>query len=76
MKFHTRAAVALSFLALVFSAVAQTSLANSGASSVSAQVPRLIRFSGVAKDETGKVMSGVVGITFALYKDKAALRCG
>jgi hypothetical protein len=39
-------------------------------------VPRLIRFSGVAKDETGKVMSGVVGITFALYKDKAALRCG
>lgn len=70
MKFHTRAAVALSFLALVFSAVAQTSLANSGASSVSAQVPRLIRFSGVAKDETGKVMSGVVGITFALYKDE------
>jgi len=70
MKFHTRAAVALSFLALVFSAAAQTSPANSGASSVSAQVPRLIRFSGVAKDETGKPVPGVLGITFALYRDE------
>lgn len=70
MKFHTRAAVALCFLALVFSAAAQTSPANSGASSVSAQVPRLIRFSGVAKDETGKAVPGVLGITFALYRDE------
>jgi hypothetical protein len=70
MKFHARAAAALSFLALVFSATAQTSPANSGVSSVSAQVPHLIRFSGVAKDEIGKPLSGVLGITFALYKDE------
>ncbi len=70
MKCHNHAAVALSFLALVFSAAAQTSPANSGASSVSTQVPRLIRFSGVAKDETGKPASGVLGITFALYRDE------
>jgi len=70
MKFHARAAAALSFLALVFSAGAQTSPANSGVSSVSAQVPHLIRFSGVAKDEIGKPLSGVLGITFALYKDE------
>jgi hypothetical protein len=33
-------------------------------------VPRLIRFSGVAKDETGKPVPGVLGITFALYRDE------
>ena len=70
MKFHTRAAVVLSFLALVSSAVAQTSPANSGATSASVQVPRLIRFSGTAKDESGKPLPGVLGITFALYKDE------
>jgi hypothetical protein len=32
----------------------------------------LIRFSGVAKDETGKPMPGVLGITFAFYKDEQA----
>jgi hypothetical protein len=33
-------------------------------------VPRLIKFSGVMKDEAGAPKTGVVGITFALYKDQ------
>jgi trimeric autotransporter adhesin len=33
-------------------------------------VPRLIRFSGVAQDETHNPTAGVVGITFSLYKDQ------
>ncbi len=37
---------------------------------VAATVPRLIRFSGVAKNAQGQPRSGVVGITFALYKEQ------
>jgi hypothetical protein len=33
-------------------------------------VPRLIKFSGLAQDESKKPLSGVVGITFSLYKDQ------
>ncbi len=33
-------------------------------------VPRLVKFNGVAKDELGRPRSGVVGITFAVYKDQ------
>src|SRR5579864_6145097 len=33
-------------------------------------VPHLIRFSGTLKDGSGKPKSGVVGVTFALYKDQ------
>ena len=33
-------------------------------------VPRLIRFSGMLRDSTGKPLQGTVGITFALYKDE------
>jgi hypothetical protein len=29
----------------------------------------LIRFSGIAKDEIGKLQTGVIGITFSLYRD-------
>src|SRR5439155_21577074 len=31
-------------------------------------VPRLIKFSGVVKDATGKVMTGQLGLTLALYE--------
>jgi hypothetical protein len=37
---------------------------------ISTQVPRLIKFSGVAQDEKHEPMTGVVGITFSLYKDQ------
>jgi hypothetical protein len=33
-------------------------------------IPRLIKFSGTAKDEAGKPMSGILGMTFALYKEE------
>ena len=68
MKLSSYCAVAISLLALVVSATAQTSPSTSETSSASVQVPRLIKFSGIAKDETGKPMSGLLGITFALYQ--------
>jgi len=34
------------------------------------QLPRLIKFSSVAQDETHKLLTGVVGVTFSLYKDQ------
>jgi hypothetical protein len=44
--------------------------ASTTASSASPSVPRLVRFSGVAKDTDGKPLTGAIGITFLLYKDK------
>ena len=55
--------------ALVCTALAQTAAPNS--TPAQAVVPRLIRFSGVAQDESHHPMTGVVGITFALYNDQA-----
>ena len=39
-------------------------------SSITEQVPRVVRFSGVAKDESGKPLSGTLGVTFLLYKNQ------
>jgi hypothetical protein len=39
-------------------------------SAKSSVVPNLVRFSGTASDLNSKAISGVVGITFALYKDQ------
>jgi len=33
-------------------------------------VPRLVKFAGTLKDELGKARTGVVGVTFAIYKDQ------
>jgi hypothetical protein len=61
--------VIVSFLSAVLcTTLAQTAAPNS--SLTSSQVPRLIKFSGVAKDESGKPMAGVVGLTFSLYKEQ------
>jgi hypothetical protein len=38
--------------------------------SVQASVPRLVNFSGRATDIQGKVVSGVAGVTFAIYRDQ------
>ena len=45
---------------------------NTSAASTStpATVPRLVQFSGVAKDIDGKPLTGTVGITFLLYRDQ------
>src|SRR5580658_2354646 len=59
----------VSFLsAAICTAQAQTEAPQS--SPASTQVPRLIKFSGLAQDETRKPVSGVVGISFSLYKDQ------
>ena len=61
------------FLALLltpFTAVAQTPSSTLAVPSASTDVPRLIKFFGTAKDETGKLMTGPVGITFSLYQDQ------
>jgi hypothetical protein len=61
--------VIVSFLcAVVYTTLAQTAAPNSNLAST--QVPRLIKFSGVAKDESGKPVTGAVDITFSLYKDE------
>jgi hypothetical protein len=61
--------VIVSFLsAVVCTTQAQTATTNS--SPTLTQVPRLIKFSGLAQDETKTSLSGVVGITFSLYKDQ------
>ena len=61
--------VVVTFLcAVVVSTPAQTAAPNS--SLVSTQIPRVIKFSGVAQNETRKPVTGVVGVTFSLYKDQ------
>jgi hypothetical protein len=61
--------VAIGSLALA--AVAQTSnMASTAPSSTnSAVVPQLVNYSGVLTDVNGKPLTGVVGVTFALYQD-------
>ncbi len=36
----------------------------------SVTVPRLIKFSGVMKDGKGDAMSGIAGVTFAIYAEQ------
>ena len=68
MKLRTLYVVVTLASALVCTTVAQTAAPNS--SPASTQVPRLIRFSGVALDETHNPTTGVLGITFSLYQDQ------
>ena len=56
--------------AMVGTGIAQT--AASEPTPASTEVPRLIKFSGVAKDESGNPITGVVGIQFSLHKDQQA----
>ncbi len=51
-------------LSLATSAMAQTSTATPSA------LPRLLRFGGVVKDLNGNPLTGVVGVTFALYGEQ------
>ncbi len=44
--------------------------AQASPSAAGAVVPRLVNFAGKAVDDQGKVLSGIVGITFAIYKDQ------
>lgn len=61
--------VIVSFLSMAaVLTLAQTTAPTTSLSST--QVPRLIKFSGVAKDEAGKPRTGLVGVTFSLYNDR------
>jgi hypothetical protein len=40
------------------------------AAKTTATVPRLVKFSGALTDAGGKPLSGVVGVTFALYEEE------
>ena len=44
--------------------------ASPSAAGTASTVPRLVNFSGTLKDDSGHAMSGVVGVTFNLYKDQ------
>jgi len=59
--------VVVAFL-LVLSSV-QLTVAQSSTQTASA-LPRLVRFGGTVKDLNGSALTGVVGITFALYSEK------
>jgi hypothetical protein len=53
-----------------FTSFAQTPSSPLAVPSASIDVPKLVKFSGTAKDESGKLMTGPVGITFSLYKNQ------
>jgi hypothetical protein len=65
MKLRGCFVIVSSLSALVCTTLAQTAAPNS--SLASTQVPRLIKFSGVAQDETYKLSTGVVGVTVSSY---------
>jgi len=69
----TIAALALCFsMSASLRAQSQTANTLSAKSSVAPNsvVPNLMRFSGTANDINNKPVSGIVGVTFALYKDQ------
>jgi hypothetical protein len=63
------ACVVFGFWSLSFS-LAPLTLAQTTTQTASA-LPRLVRFGGTAKDLNGSPMTGVVGITFALYSEQS-----
>jgi trimeric autotransporter adhesin len=68
MKVYTCIILAITLVLVVFS-VAQDSTPKTQTATADV-VPRLIKFSGTTKDETGNPISGILGVTFALYKDE------
>jgi trimeric autotransporter adhesin len=62
------ARVVVGFLSLVLSLV-QLTFAQTPTQTASA-LPRLVRFGGTVKDLNGNPLTGVVGITFALYSEQ------
>jgi trimeric autotransporter adhesin len=61
------ACLLVGFLSLVLSMAAQTS----GSTSSTSQFPRLVKFSGTLTDVNGSPLSGIVGVTFALYSEQS-----
>jgi len=63
------ACVVVGFFSLLLSLVPVT-VAQTTAETASA-LPRLVRFGGIVKDLNGNPLTGVVGITFALYSEQS-----
>jgi hypothetical protein len=57
-------------VATLLLALSSLGLTQNTANSTAVSVPHLIKFSGALKDEAGAAKTGVVGITFAFYKDQ------
>jgi hypothetical protein len=55
---------------LLLACILQTSAQQSASSAANAVVPTLVNFSGILTDVNGKPLTGVVGVTFYLYKDE------
>jgi hypothetical protein len=68
MRFRHCTVVVTALLVVVVSSRAQNPVAKTQAASDA--IPRMIRFSGTAKDESGRPLPGILGVTFALYKDE------
>jgi hypothetical protein len=64
---HIRIGVFICWLlvASVFEVWAQ----QSASAAATAAVPTLVNFSGILSDENGKALTGVIGVTFSLYRD-------
>src|SRR5579863_3848379 len=58
----------LSTLLVLFVSVSSASIAEQNAQPTA--VPTLVRFSGNLKDANGKPLTGIAGLTFALYRDQ------
>ncbi|MFZ0817546.1 MAG: hypothetical protein WAM78_18620, partial [Candidatus Sulfotelmatobacter sp.] len=63
-------AILLSIVFLPFQGDAQVKETSSQASAAGVILPNLVRFNGRATDADGKPLSGLVGITFALYEEQ------
>ncbi len=70
MKFARSSLFLLFMISMLTLRIGAQQVALSPASS--AVVPQLVNFSGKAFDAQGKTLSGVVGVTFAIYKDQSA----
>jgi trimeric autotransporter adhesin len=68
MKFRV-VCVLFGFFLFILPMAAQTASSDAG-SSAAVQLPSLVNFSGVLADVNGKPLTGVVGVTFSLYKDQ------
>jgi len=55
----------------IICALMSVSLLNAQQPASSSAVPRLVNFSGKAADSEGKTITGIAGVTFAIYKDQS-----
>ncbi len=69
MKTRSILMVSLMMASATWAQVVNPSSSPVNASDTTA-VPRLVRFAGIIKDDSSKPLTGVAGVTFALYKDQ------